>query len=272
VGVEELALGLPKRSWRKLNRREGSNAQLSGRFARVRVRPAHDRDAATETIPEEWLLIEWPEDEKAPTKFWLSTLDETVTFAHLVHTTKMRWRIEGDYLEFKQEIGLGHFEGRGWRGFHHHATLCIAAYGFLISERAAFSPLASALRRCPRSPSHSRKLSPTRRCPSALNATCRTRLRRFDVNSPRVWLRPSRAAPAAASQPEPLQPNTTVRDAVGLEPPQANATALLGLAESELPRTQGPEISNIAIAITLTSPSTHKTHRRLGPRERAKAG
>ena len=140
VTVEELALGLPQSSWRKLNWREGSNAQLSGRFARVRVRPAHDRDAATETIPEEWLLIEWPEDEKAPTKFWLSTLDKTVTFAHLVHTTKMRWRIERDYLELKQEIGLGHFEGRGWRGFHHHATLCIAAYGFLISERAAFPP------------------------------------------------------------------------------------------------------------------------------------
>ena len=140
VDVEELALDLPQSSWRKLTWREGSNAQLSGRFARVRVRPAHDRDAATETIPEEWLLMEWPEDEKAPTKFWLSTLDKTVTFSHLVHTTKLRWRIERDYLELKQEIGLGHFEGRGWRGFHHHATLCIAAYGFLIAERAAFPP------------------------------------------------------------------------------------------------------------------------------------
>ena len=140
VNVEELAHDLPQSSWRNLNWREGSNATLSGRFARVRVRSAHDRDAATETIPEEWLLIEWPEDEKAPTKFWLSTLDETVTFAHLVHMTKLRWRIERDYLELKQEIGLGHFEGRGWRGFHHHAKLCIAAYGFLIAERAAFPP------------------------------------------------------------------------------------------------------------------------------------
>lgn len=140
VGVEQLALGLPKSSWRRINWRQGSNAQLSGRFARVRVRPAHDRDAATRTIPQEWLLIEWPDEEKAPTKFWLSTLDKTVTFAHLVHMTKLRWRIERDYLELKQEIGLGHFEGRGWRGFHHHATLCIAAYGFLVAERAAFSP------------------------------------------------------------------------------------------------------------------------------------
>ena len=142
VSVEQLALSLPKRDWRKLSWREGTNEPLSGRFARVRVRPAHDRDAATETIAEEWLLIEWPDDEKAPTKFWFSTLDKTVTFAHLVHTTKQRWRIERDYLELKQEIGLGHFEGRSWRGFHHHATLCIAAYGFLICERAAFPPSA----------------------------------------------------------------------------------------------------------------------------------
>ena len=143
MSVEELALRLPKRAWRKLEWRQGTNEWLSGRFARVRVRPAHDRGVATEGIAEEWLLIEWPEDEKTPTEFWLSTLGKSVTFAHLVHTTKQRWRIERDYLELKQEIGLGHFEGRGWRGFHHHATLCIAAYGFLISERAAFSPSAT---------------------------------------------------------------------------------------------------------------------------------
>jgi SRSO17 transposase len=140
VSVEELALGLPKDAWHKIGWREGTNGRLSGRFARVRVRSAHDRDVATETVAQEWLLIEWPEDEAKPTKFWFSTLDDTVTFAHLVHVTKQRWRIERDYLELKQEIGLGHFEGRGWRGFHHHATLCIAAYGFLVSERAVFSP------------------------------------------------------------------------------------------------------------------------------------
>ncbi len=143
VSVEELALSLPKSDWRKISWREGTNEPLSGRFARIKVRSAHDRVAATETMPEEWLLIEWPDDEKAPTKFWFSTLDKTVTFAHLVRTTKQRWRIERDYLELKQEIGLGHFEGRSWRGFHHHATLCIAAYGFLICERAAFPPSAA---------------------------------------------------------------------------------------------------------------------------------
>ena len=140
ISVEKLALALPKSNWRTIRWRDGTNEVLSSRFARVRVRSAHNRDAAKETVPEEWLLIEWPPDERAPTKFWLSTLGSNVTFAHLVRTAKLRWRIERDYLELKQEIGLGHFEGRGWRGFHHHATLCIAAYAFLVAERAAFPP------------------------------------------------------------------------------------------------------------------------------------
>jgi SRSO17 transposase len=140
ISVEKLALALPKNSWRTIRWRDGTNAVLPSRFARVRVRSAHDRHAAKETVAEEWLLIERPPDEKAPTKFWLSTLGAHVTFAHLVHTAKLRWRTERDDLELKQEIGLGHFEGRGWRGFHHHATLCIAAYAFLAAERAAFPP------------------------------------------------------------------------------------------------------------------------------------
>ncbi|MGH8518853.1 MAG: IS701 family transposase [Panacagrimonas sp.] len=140
VTVEQLARRLPNSSWRKIAWREGTNERLASRFARIRVRPAHDRDTPIEEVPQEWLLIEWPLDEKEPMKFWLSTLGATITFAHLVHMTKQRWRIERDYLELKQEVGLGHFEGRGWRGFHHHATLCIAAYAFLVSERAAFPP------------------------------------------------------------------------------------------------------------------------------------
>src|SRR5260370_29973149 len=84
--------------------------------------------------PEETLLIEWPEGEAEPTKYWLSTLDKRISFRRLVDIAKMRWRIERDYQDLKQEIGLGHYEGRGWPGFHHHGTLCIAAYGFLISE------------------------------------------------------------------------------------------------------------------------------------------
>ena len=68
-------------------------------------------------------MIEWPDGEKEPIKYWLSTLPEDVPFRQLVDITKLRWRIERDYQELKQEVGLGHFEGRGWRGFR--ATLCI---------------------------------------------------------------------------------------------------------------------------------------------------
>ena len=136
--AEALALGLPKRAWQAITWREGSAEPLRSRFARVRV---HARgEGCTPDEPEEWLLIEWPKAEKAPTKFWLSTLPRNIAFDRLVDITMMRWRIERDYQELKQEVGLGHFEGRGWRGFHHHATMCIAAYGFLISERGAIPP------------------------------------------------------------------------------------------------------------------------------------
>lgn len=137
----ELAKTLPVKGWRKLTWRDGTNTPLSSRFQRVRVRASGE--GTTDAEPEEWLLIEWPKGEKEPTKFWLSTLAETMHLGRMVDITMMRWRIERDYHELKQEVGLGHFEGRGWRGFHHHATMCIAAYGFLVSERGAFPPCGS---------------------------------------------------------------------------------------------------------------------------------
>src|SRR6202022_2013431 len=113
---------------------------LSSRFARMRVRVAHRHASAEEKSEEEWLLLEWPEGEKEPTKYLLSTLPEDISFRKLVDITKLRWRIERDYQELKQEVGLGHYEGRGWRGLHHHATLCLAAYGFLIAAQAPIPP------------------------------------------------------------------------------------------------------------------------------------
>jgi SRSO17 transposase len=139
ISAKEVMLGLPKRAWRTVRWREGSADWLSSRFARVRVRVGHNKlDPAS--VVEEWLLIEWPEGEAEPTKYWLSTLPENISFQQLVDLAKLRWRIERDYQELKQEVGLGHYEGRGWRGFHHHATLCIAAYGFLIAEQATIPP------------------------------------------------------------------------------------------------------------------------------------
>jgi SRSO17 transposase len=139
ASVKEVALELPATAWQMIAWREGSADLLSSRFARLRVRVAH-RYAPSEGPAEEWLLIEWPEGEREPIKYWLSTLPEDTSFCSLVDTAKLRWRIERDYEELKQEVGLGHYEGRGWRGFHHHATLCIAAYGFLISERETIPP------------------------------------------------------------------------------------------------------------------------------------
>jgi SRSO17 transposase len=127
-------------AWRTITWREGTAERLSSRFARVRVRVARRDFRRAESRPEEWLLIEWPGDQKEPAKYWLSTLPDDIAFQHLAGLAKLRWRIERDYQELKQEVGLGHYEGRGWRGFHHHATLCIAAYGFLISERETIPP------------------------------------------------------------------------------------------------------------------------------------
>ena len=133
--VKALAQSLPQNAYQTVTWKEGSNTPLRSRFAAVRVRAAH-RDYWRATLREpEWLLIEWPETESAPSHYFLCTLPENYSLTQIVYTAKMRWRIERDYRELKQEVGLGHYEGRNWRGFHHHATLTIAAYGFLLLQR-----------------------------------------------------------------------------------------------------------------------------------------
>ena len=144
VSVQELALSLPGEAWKKVSWRQGVKQKLQSRFAAVRVRPAHRDYWRSEPHAEQWLLMEWPAGESEPTKYWLATVPADITMVELVHLAKHRWIIERDYQELKQELGLGHYEGRGWRGFHHHATLCIAAYGFLVAERSRFSPSARA--------------------------------------------------------------------------------------------------------------------------------
>ncbi len=131
ISVLTLARALGAQCFRSVTWRQGTSEPLRSRFARVRVRAAH-RDVPRE---EEWLVIEWPKDEAEPSRYWLSTHPKDMPFAALVESIKARWRIERDYQELKQEFGLGHYEGRNWRGFHHHASLCIAAYGFLMRER-----------------------------------------------------------------------------------------------------------------------------------------
>jgi SRSO17 transposase len=138
--AKEIALCLTEAELHKVTWREGTRGSMRSRFAALRVRVAHRDYWRSEPHPEQWLLIEWPTVEKEPTKYWLSNLPESISLRKLVDVAKLRWRIERDYEELKQELGLGHFEGRNWRGFHHHATLAIAAYGFLVQERCLFFP------------------------------------------------------------------------------------------------------------------------------------
>lgn len=148
---------LPPAAWKTIAWREGTNAALASRFAAVR--PAHRDYWRATPYPEEWLLIEWPKGEPEPIKYWLSTMPEKTRHVTLVDHAKLRWRIERDYQELKQEVGLGHYEGRGWRGFHHHAMLCIAAHGFLISERSLIPP----------QPLEAKQSSKRLRCPEVID-------------------------------------------------------------------------------------------------------
>ena len=135
ISVKALALSLPAQAFQTISWREGTNAPLTGRFAAVRVRHAGGNAGKARLRPQEWLLIEWPVEQAEPVKYILSTLPESTPLNDLVGSAYQRWRIERDYQDLKQDFGLGHYEGRGWRGFHHHASLSIAAYAFLMSER-----------------------------------------------------------------------------------------------------------------------------------------
>jgi SRSO17 transposase len=135
LSAKALAESLPAHRWHTVNWREGTNAILSSRFALLRVAAAHRDEGRSRLREEQWLLIEWPAGHSEPMKYWLSTLPADTLLVELVRVAKMRWRIERDYQDLKQEFGLSHYEGRGWRGFHHHATLCVAAYGFLLADR-----------------------------------------------------------------------------------------------------------------------------------------
>lgn len=132
---EEVALAVDEQDWEFVEWREGTNETLSSWFTALRVRAAHNDHLASTLRAKQWLLVEWPDEESAPTKYSLSTLPASTPLKKLVHNIKMRYQIERDYQELKDELGLNHFEGRNWRGFHHHASLCIASYAFLVAER-----------------------------------------------------------------------------------------------------------------------------------------
>ncbi len=140
VSARALADQLSPTTWKTIRWREGTKGMRGSRFAAVRVRPAHGDARRSAPRPIEWMLIEWPRGAPEPTKYWLSTVPETGTLRELVALAMIRWRIERDFEELKDELGLDHYEGRGWRGFHHHGVLCMAAYCFLAAERGRLSP------------------------------------------------------------------------------------------------------------------------------------
>lgn len=125
--------------------RTGSRGVQASRFAVARVYSAEGRTKGRRIDAACWLVCEWPEEQAAPTKFYVSSLPAGTSLKALVRLIKMRWRVERDYQEMKGEVGLDHFEGRTWRGFHHHAAMCAVAHGFLALQRALFPPEEAAL-------------------------------------------------------------------------------------------------------------------------------
>jgi SRSO17 transposase len=138
--VLKLTRHAPEDLWQNICWREGTRGKMPSRFLFLRVRPAHRDENRHEPREVEWLITEWPRGETEPTKFWLSTMPPDTPLDQLVRLAKLRWRIERDYEELKGSFGLDHYEGRGWRGFHHHGALRIAAHAFLAAERARLSP------------------------------------------------------------------------------------------------------------------------------------
>ena len=133
--LRDLAAALPAESWRTLTWRQGSQGSQRGRFAACRVQPAHGHVRDRTELEPVWLLIEWPPEAQAPIKYWFSNLPEEVSLRRLVRLAKLRWRVEQNYQQLKEELGLDHYEGRGWQGWHHHVTLVCLAYAFMLLER-----------------------------------------------------------------------------------------------------------------------------------------
>lgn len=147
--LKELALAAGKKAAVSVTWREGTRGKMTSRFLALRVRPANiqlrnNANRNDEELPARWLICEWPSKETEPTKYWLSNLPADTDLKTLVRLAKMRWRIEHDYRELKDALGLDHFEGRTYRGWNHHVTLVSIAHAFLTLERRRRPPARAA--------------------------------------------------------------------------------------------------------------------------------
>ncbi len=138
MSLKAIRAALPDAAWEQVAWRDGSKGALSSRFAAVAVRPANvniPRDPDTRELPLRLLVMQWPDGAAAPSKYWLSNKPINTPIADLARFGKARWRIEQDYRELKDALGIDHVEGRSWNGWHRHVTLVSAAHVFLTLER-----------------------------------------------------------------------------------------------------------------------------------------
>jgi SRSO17 transposase len=143
MSVGEIVTSIGKKAFRKVTWRRGSKAKLSSRFCFVRVKTTHDDGLAIADREPLWLVAEWPENEPAPTKFTLTTLPRRMSRKQIIRMLKERWRTERMYEDLKGELGLDHFEGRSFPGWHHHVSVVLCCYAFVVAERVgAFPPSA----------------------------------------------------------------------------------------------------------------------------------
>lgn len=143
VAAQDLGIQLGRRAFRKLTWREGTAAKMSSRFMFRRVKVAHDDGTDAGDCEPLWLLMEWSDADAKPTKCILTTLLRRMSKKEIVRIVKERWRTERAYEELKGELGLDHFEGRSFPGWHHHVSVVLCCYAFLVSERVRhFSPSA----------------------------------------------------------------------------------------------------------------------------------
>lgn len=140
LSIADVATQLPCKAFRRCTWRHGTKEPLRARFARLRVVPFHDDGTHSSTREDVWLVIEWPDGEPAPTKFYLSSLPRKTSLRRLVRTIKERWRVERSYEDLKGELGLDHYEGRRFAGWHHHISVVLCCYAFIIAERARRFP------------------------------------------------------------------------------------------------------------------------------------
>jgi SRSO17 transposase len=141
LSMTDVAAQLPRKAFRRCTWRIGTKEPLRARFARLRVIPFHDDGIDPAAREDVWLVIEWPDGEPAPTKFYLSSLPRKTSLRRLVRTIKERWRVERTYEDLKGELGLDHYEGRRFPGWHHHVSVVLCCYAFIVAERAQrFSP------------------------------------------------------------------------------------------------------------------------------------